>query len=568
MYFFTAYFNGKGLNLTSVNLSKYPSQESYKIPVVPKYDFIAADFEKIFHLECDLINFSRAIKNNGFLIIRQEITHQECYEQIFYYTDLLNKAGSSLIKFESDDTHNYFVFKKQKNADSLFVAAYTQNKDEIQRAVIEIANSKLYKDYFIPLHIYSESELWLDKKFMSELPRFTINCVFSRHQEKGFPNNENAHNWNSCINIAKAKKVLLINDNFKIKDFSFDKKYSDSYIFIQDVTKARKIGGIDFKYETLEWCVYDFAVRMGDVIQEPKHNDNDKKRFESKKSKGLLDNSKRCITIHEALGDNICAFNLLESLKRESNLFVTTAYPFLYDLSRDLRVNTDLHEINGLGFNVYQHGCENKCKTLEYAYFSMNGEAELYEKRRTKYFYAMDDVNKIKAEYAGKKVVLLAPSASNREGPNNGLMLSNKTWKFENWEQIVSYLQSKGYYVIQVGAKEDFKVENVNEYFFNKPFGELVALIVFSKFFMGLDTFFQHLCGLMGKKGIVVTPAHNDHAFWPSTVYIVGKVAENFEHLKWIKDHLNPFRSTCMKSITVDTVKKEVDKIIDCFNKY
>ncbi len=85
---------------------------------------------------------------------------------------------------------------------------------------------------------------------------------------------------------------------------------------------------------------------------------------------------------------------------------------------------------------------------------------------------------------------------------------------------------------------------------------------------MGVDTFFQHLCGLMGKKGIVVTPAHNDHAFWDSTTYIVGKVKEDFESLKWIKDHLNPYRAACMKSITVESVRCEVDKIINSFHKY
>ena len=284
--------------------------------------------------------------------------------------------------------------------------------------------------------------------------------------------------------------------------------------------------------------------------------------------KHLLDNSIRWINIHEALGDNICAFNLLESLKRDNNLSVSTAYPFLYELSGDVKLSHNLIELCGLGFNVYEHGSENHSKTLESAYFSMNGEEELYKNRRWKYFYNPDDVIKIREEYKDKKIVLLAPSASNREGPSNGLMLSNKTWEFKRWEQIVEHLQKSGYYVVQVGVKEDFKVSNVNEYFFNRSFSELVALIITSKFFLGLDTFFQHLCGLMGKKGIVVTPAHNDHAFWDSTTYIVGKVAENFENLKWLKDHLNPFRAACMKSISVESVKSEVDKIIDSFNKY
>jgi ADP-heptose:LPS heptosyltransferase len=244
---------------------------------------------------------------------------------------------------------------------------------------------------------------------------------------------------------------------------------------------------------------------MGDVIEEPVFNEQDKNRYETKKKKHLLDNSIRWINIHEALGDNVCAFNLLESLKRNNNLRVSTAYSFLYDLSGDLKINHDLAELWGLGFNVYEHGSENRSKSLESAYFSMNGEEELYENRRWKYFYNPDDVSKIRNEYKDKKIVLLAPSASNREGPNNGLMLSNKTWDFKKWEQIVEHLQQQGFYVIQVGVKEDFKVENVNEYFFDRKFGELVALIITSKFFLSLDTFFQHLCGVMGKRGIVVT---------------------------------------------------------------
>jgi ADP-heptose:LPS heptosyltransferase len=568
MFFLSKYFTGKGLNLTSENISKYPSVSSYKISIVPKYNFIIADFNKIPHQESDLFTFGRTLKHSGVLIIKQKITHEECYNEVLYHVDLLHKTNTNLINFESDEEYNYFVFRKEKIMDSLFVGAYSLDKHQILKALIDIDISSLFSYFFKPLHLYGDNHLWMDNKFMSKLPRFTINCVFTRCSETGFETNENAYNWNRLINVCKNKKLLLINDSFNIEEFSFDKKYSTSYVYIPDIKQARKIGGIDFKYKTLEWAVYDFAIRMGDKINEPAYNEEDKNRFETKKSKGLLDGSIRWINIHEALGDNVCAFNLLESLKRNNNLSVGTAYPFLYDLSGDIKIRYDVWELNGLGFNVYEHGSENKSKTLEYAYFSMNGEEDLFGNRRWKYFYNLDDVAKIRKEFNNKEIVLLAPSASNREGPSNGLMLSNKTWDFSKWEQIVSNLQSKGYYVIQVGVKEDFKVSNVNEYFFNRSFGELVALIIASRFFLGLDTFFQHLCGLMGKKGVVVTPAHNDHAFWPSTKYIVGKVKEDFEHLKWMKDHLNPFRSSCMKSISVDTVQTEVDKIVNSFNKY
>ena len=568
MFFLSKYFTGKGLNLSEENISKYPKVNTYKVAVIPKYNFVLVDFEKIHHQESDLFNFGRCLKDFGVLIIRQKITHEECYNEVLYHTDLLHKINTNLINFESDEVYNYFIFRKETKKDSLFLGAYSLDKNKILKAVVDIENSSLYKDNFIPLHLFCDNNLWLDKEFTEKLPRFTINCIFTRAAETGFENNENVYNWNRVINVCRTKKLLLINDDFNMQNFSLDVKYGKGYVYIKDIKKVRQIGGIDFKYKTLEWSIYDLATRMGDVIKEPILHEQDKIRYETKKAKHLLDNSIRWINIHEALGDNICAFNLLESLKRDNNLSVSTAYPFLYELSGDVKLSHNLIELCGLGFNVYEHGSENHSKTLESAYFSMNGEEELYKNRRWKYFYNPDDVIKIREEYKDKKIVLLAPSASNREGPSNGLMLSNKTWEFKRWEQIVEHLQKSGYYVVQVGVKEDFKVSNVNEYFFNRSFSELVALIITSKFFLGLDTFFQHLCGLMGKKGIVVTPAHNDHAFWDSTTYIVGKVAENFENLKWLKDHLNPFRAACMKSISVESVKSEVDKIIDSFNKY
>ena len=568
MFFLSKYFTGKGLNLSEENISKYPRVNTYKVSVIPKYNFIVVDFEKILHQESDLFNFGRALKDFGTLIIRQKITHEECYNEVLYHTDLLHKTNTNLISFEYKEEYNYFVFRKETKKDSLFLGAYSIDKNKIIKAVTDIEKSCLYKDNFIPFHLFCDNNLWAEKEFMDKLPKFTITCVFTRAKESGFETNENAYNWNRLINVCRTKKLLLINDDFNMQDFSVERKYCKGYIYIQDIKKVRQLGGIDFKYKTLEWSIYDLATRMGENIQEPVFNEQDKSRYETKKKKHLLDNSMRWINIHEALGDNVCAFNLLESLKRDTNLSVSTAYPFLYDLSGDLKINPNLIELCGLGFNVYEHGSENRSKTLEYAYFTMNGEEDLYKNRRWKYFYNPDDVSKIRNEYKDKKIVLLAPSASNREGPNNGLMLSNKTWEFKKWEQIVEHLQQRGYYVIQVGVKDDFKVSNVNEYFFDRKFGELVALIITSKFFLSLDTFFQHLCGIMGKKGIVVTPAHNDHAFWPSTTYIIGKVTENFEHIKWLKDHLNPFRAACMKLITLKTVKTEVDKIIDSFNKY
>ena len=114
MFHLSKYFSGKGLNLTCENLTKYPCVKSYKVPVIPKYDFIIADLENLLHQESDLFNFGRALKQNGTLILRNKNTHEESYNEVFYHVDLLHSISTDLINFESDERYNYFVFKKKK----------------------------------------------------------------------------------------------------------------------------------------------------------------------------------------------------------------------------------------------------------------------------------------------------------------------------------------------------------------------------------------------------------------------------------------------------------------------
>lgn len=567
MFFLDEYLIGKGLNFTDIYNNKCKKIEEYSVRVIPFYNFVLCDFEKLVNKENELVNFSHSLNNNGYLIIRQKNTHEECYEEIFFYNELLNSYSLSLKLFESDEDYNYFIFKKIKIKQSLFIGTVSNNKEKVIKIAKEIVNSNLNEEYFIKFHILSSEPIWQDASVYVSLPKFSSLGIFLQHNETGFENNKLVYNWNKLINICRTKQILLINDNFEISKFKKDIPFTKNYLYFKDINKIRRLNGLDFKYNSLEWCLYDLSTRFKLNFNIPEYNEKDSSRYEFKKKNNILGDSYRFINIHEALGDNICSFNLLESLK-ENNIEVGTVYPFLYELSGDIKLRQDKHELNSLGFMVYEHGSELKCKSLEYAYFSMLGEEELYKKRKHKIFYNRENVYKLLAEYKNKKIVLIAPSASNREGPNNGVMKSNKSWNFERWQKVVTHLQNKGYYVIQVGVKEDFKVDNVNEFFFNRSFNDLVALITISKFFLGLDTFFQHLCGLMKKKGIVVTPAHNDHAFWPSIIYIVGKVKEDFENMKWLKDHLNPYRASCMNNISIENVITEVDKLIDSFDKY
>ena len=147
---------------------------------------------------------------------------EQCYNEVLYHADLLHKINTNLINFESDEVYNYFIFRKETKKDSLFLGAYSLDKNKILKAVVDIENSSLYKDNFIPLHLFCDNNLWLDKEFTEKLPRFTINCIFTRAAETGFENNENVYNWNRVINVCRTKKLLLINDDFNMQNFSLD----------------------------------------------------------------------------------------------------------------------------------------------------------------------------------------------------------------------------------------------------------------------------------------------------------------------------------------------------------
>jgi hypothetical protein len=158
-----------------------------------------------------------------------------------YHTDLLYKVNTNLVNFESDEEYNYFVFRKEKKMDSMFVGVYSIDRQKTLKAVSCIGNSSLFSNFFLPLHIHGDNHLWMDGSFMSKLPKFTTTCVFTRHSETGYETNENAYNWNKLINICKTKKVLLTNDDFNIEGFAFEKKYTKGYIYISNIKKARKI---------------------------------------------------------------------------------------------------------------------------------------------------------------------------------------------------------------------------------------------------------------------------------------------------------------------------------------
>ena len=573
MLIYDEYIEGKGLNLSDYKIKNCSQQEKYQISVSHKYDFVILDYDYTNDLYSEIVNFKLMLNNEGYFIVRKKLTHHEEYKIITKQLNEFSTNGFSLRKFFIEDNVASFIFKKTENYNSLYVWSVTTDKTKLYKTYHDISKIPALKKYNKSARIFSKDELWKEDNFYDSFPPLHGISIFTKYDT--FYNNT-LNGWQHHINSFLGKQLLLVDDTFDSSTFDINKPFGKNYIFIKDIDAVRRVNGIDFRYSTTEWGIYDLARKLGIEIETPKFHEHDYYRYNLKEYRDLYNPKKRDIIIMEALGDNILAFNLLNNLTEEGiSLNIRTVYPFLYSLSPEIKsVNDKKNQfMDSVGFTVYEHGHEVNSKTLEQAYFTMFGHPEFIGKR-PKRFPTLKYVNEIRKEY-GTKIVAIAPSASNAEGPDNGIEISNKTWPLKRWEKIVEHLKSKGYTVVQVGTEKDLQLENVDHKFFNKSFEELVCFIKSIKFFMSIDTFFQHLCGLMDKKGIVITPRHNEHAFWPSIEYIVGDnfkedstEQENYEHLKWIKDHLNPFRKPCMESIKVGRVKKRINKLISCFDKY
>jgi len=573
MFLYEEYISGKGLNLSDYKVSGCDSLKKYQISVVHKYNFVILDYENTNDLYSEILNFKLMVLKGGYVIVRKKLSHPEEYKIVSRQVKDFSYNGFSLKKFFIEDNVASFIFKKEEEFKALSVHCASTNKEKIVKALHRVSKIPSIEKYLKGTKIFCKDEIWKDEDFYPSLPKFNTVSVFCKYETWG---NNTLQCWHHLINSYNGKNLLLIDENFDSENFDINKPFGKDYIFITDMMSVRKVNGLDYRYNTTEWAIYDLARKLNYKTDTPKFQEHDYYRYNLKEHRDLYNPKKRDITVMEALGDNILAFNIINNLVEEGKeVNIRTVCPFLYELSPEIKsVNNKKNQfMDGIAFTVYEHGHEMDSPTLEQAYFTMWGHPEFIGKR-PKRFPTLKYVNNMFEEY-GRNIIAIAPSASNAEGPDNGIEISNKTWPLERWEEIVEHLQKKGFTVIQVGTEKDLQLEKVDYKFFNKSFEELVCFIKACKFFLSIDTFFQHLCGLMDKKGIVITPRHNEHAYWPSIEYIRGdnfkedsEQQENYEHLKWIKDHLNPYRKPCMESITIERVKERVDNLVSLFDKY
>jgi len=447
MFLYEDYISGKGLNFSDYKVSGCESLKKFQISVIHKYNFVIFDYENTNDLYSEILNFKLMVLEGGYVIVRKKLSHPEEYKIVSRQIKDFSYNGFSLKKFFIEDNVASFIFKKEEEIKALSVHCVSTNKEKIIKTLHKVSKIPSLKKYLKGTKIFSKDEIWKDEDFYSSLPKLNTVSVFCKYESWG---NNTLQCWHHLINSYNGKNLLLIDDNFDAESFDINKPFGKDYIFITDMLSVRKVNGLDYRYNTTEWGIYDLARKLNYKTDTPKFQEYDYYRYNLKEYRDLYNPEKRDITVMEALGDNILAFNIINNLVKEGKeVNIRTVYPFLYELSPEIKsVNNKKNQfMDGTAFTVYEHGHEMDSPTLEQAYFTMWGHPEFIGKR-TKRFPTLKYVNNMFEEY-GRNIIAIAPSASNAEGPDNGIEISNKTWPLERWEVIVEHLQKKGFTVVK-----------------------------------------------------------------------------------------------------------------------
>lgn len=72
------------------------------------------------------------------------------------------------------------------------------------------------------------------------------------------------------------------------------------------------------------------------------------------------------------------------------------------------------------------------------------------------------------------------------------------------FKDVVEQLKEKGWYIIQIGRKDEEEIPGVSEVKLDMRLSELLSLVKDCDTFLSVDNFFPHLCYFTDKRGVVI----------------------------------------------------------------
>jgi len=328
----------------------------------------------------------------------------------------------------------------------------------------------------------------------------------------------------------------------------------------------REVSGVDKHYKTLcdyPWLEvfekllklgYDVKEMDGSLLAPPQVKVNfptediqhDHDRYIQKINDPLY--GKNIVYVDGAMGDHLFALPLIRQSKGS---YICCKFPHIYNEIEGIRgFVAPNHPLFGDGgYNVYAYGQHHGIFSIDEAFSFMYNRPYYSEDFKFENVANNSNINSLCKQ---NKVVVIAPFASNIHG------FSNKNWPEIRWFELIDWLKRLGYYVVQVGSKNDRQIPNANLHFLDQNIHEVAQLIIKSEFWISVDTFQHHLASALRKPGICLTPDFNEHAQHNRNLYVVKSIGKNWEERRWNIDAQIPERKESMESITIDDTKQAV----------
>jgi len=424
---------------------------------------------------------------------------------------------------------------------SITVVIHTENKESLLRLFRILEKTPRKSEFYFYLHSKNYAP-WEDETLKNYIVSFKTYNAFLTDKSK----------IESIIDIVgkiSGGDILILDENcvnFSLIPWSGLK---NDYLFCKRSEFLQL--KLDTKYEELSSFIIDLKSQKNKKIIEFNDDTKDSKRYNKKLENPLF--FENIIYVDGGLGDHIMALPLLEKLSKE--IYISCKYEFIYQhlsVKGFIPWTDDL--FGGYKRFVYEYGSANNSKTIIDAFFKMYG----YNRNDNdvlKYNGVREPVEEIPRF---QKFALICTSAAKIQGLD-----SNKDWRDIRWMKLVNELQKQGFFVVQVGAKGDNQIPNVNLKCLDLPISKLAYLIQESSLWFSVDTFFHHFAASINPTvGICLTPFYNDHAKHAGVTYIERDCGKNYYERRWWLDLQQPERKECMDLIQVNDVVKEIPYVM------
>lgn len=130
----------------------------------------------------------------------------------------------------------------------------------------------------------------------------------------------------------------------------------------------------------------------------------------------------------------------------------------------------------------------------------------------------------------------------------------NKMWFNENWEELIESMPE--YTFIQLGAGNEVEIKGAIDMRGKTNIREAIALIKYSKSFVGVDSFASHVTNAFGVKGVVLFGPTSPSIWGHYNNINIYKGLYCSPCLDLIFSSECPFDKPCMKNVSVNEVKE------------